>query len=119
MKPYIATLILSVVLIAMSAWAYFGSDTPSATALIPLVSGVTFGLLSIGVKKENKVVAHIAVLLALLLAVALLMPLKGAIGRSDPAAIARVSIMILALIGTLVVYIRSFIQARKDRPASD
>ena len=120
MKPHVATIILSVILIAMSMWGYFGSATPSTTALIPLGWGLMLGLCSIGVKKENKIVAHIAVLLVLILTLALLgMPLRGAIGRGDPIAITRISIMLIALIGTLVVYIRSFIQARKDRKAAD
>lgn len=115
MKPYAATLILSVVLVAMSAWAYLGSDTPSGTALIPAGFGSVLALCAIGVKKENKVVAHIAVALVALLALALFMPLKGAIGRGDPTAIARVSSMLVALLATLVVYVRSFIEARRRK----
>lgn len=117
MKPYNATIALSVVLIAMSAWGYLGSDTPSTTALIPMGWGIMLGLCSFGVKKDNKVVAHIAVFLVALLALALFMPLKGAFGRGDMVALTRVSIMELALIGTLVVYVRSFIQARRERSA--
>ena len=120
MNPFIATVALSVILAAMSAWGYFGSDTPSTTALIPMGWAVMLGLCSIGVKKENKIVAHIAVLLVLILTLALLgMPLRGAIGRGDPVAITRISVMLVALIGTLVVYIRSFIQARKNRDSAD
>lgn len=115
MKPYIATIILSGVLIAMSAWAYLGSATPSMTALIPMAFGVLLGLCSFGVKKENKIVSHIAVVLVAILAIALYKPLKGAIGRDDVAAIARVTMMLLALLGTFVIYVRSFIQARRER----
>jgi uncharacterized membrane protein len=115
MKPYIATIILSFILMAMSAWGYFGSSTPSTSALIPMAWGIMLLLCSYGVKKENKIVAHIAIFLVVLLALALFMPLKGAIGRGDMVALARVSIMEIALVSTLVVYIRSFIQARRDR----
>lgn len=118
MKPYVATLLLSVVLAAMSAWGYFGSDTPSTTALIPAGFALMLGLCSVGVKRENKVVAHIAVALVALLAFALFMPLKGAIGRADTTAIVRVSTMMIALFATLAVYIRSFIQARRNREAA-
>lgn len=116
-KPYVATLLLSVVLIAMSAWGYFGSETPSTTALIPAGFGFALGLCSFGVKKDNKIVAHIAVVLVALLALALFMPLKGAIGRGDTTALVRVSTMLIALLSTLVVYVRSFIQVRRDRDA--
>ena len=47
------------------------------------------------------------------------MPLKGAIGRGDMVALTRVSIMELALVGTLVVYVQSFIQARRNRNIAD
>ena len=118
MKPYIATIILSVILIAMSAWGYLGSATPSTTALIPMGWGAMLLLCSVGVKKDNKIVAHIAVFLVALLALALFMPLKGAFGRGDMVALTRVSIMLIALIGTLVIYIQSFIQARRERDAT-
>lgn len=114
MNPFVATVILTVVLFAMSAWGYFGSDTPSTTALIPAGFGLMFGLCSFGVKKENKIVAHITVVLVVLTTLALLVPLFGSIGRGDMAAVARVSIMLLALVGTFVVYVRSFIDARKN-----
>ena len=115
MKPYVATILLSVVLIVMSAWGYLSSETPSMTALIPAGFGLLLGFCSIGLKKENRVVAHISVALVILLTLALFMPLKGAIGRGDTLAIVRVSTMLLALIGTLVVYIRSFIDARRSQ----
>lgn len=119
MKPYLATIILSVVLIAMSAWGYLGSDTPSNSALIPMAWGIMLGLCSFGVKKDNKIVAHIAVILVAILAIALFMPLKGSFGRGDMVALTRVSIMEVALVTTLVIYVRSFIQARRDRKAAD
>ena len=50
-------------------------------------------VLNKGIKNENKVVAHIAVLLTLIMIPGLLMPLKGAITRSDTYAILRVIIM--------------------------
>lgn len=115
MKPHVATIILSVILIAMSAWGYFGSATPSTTALLPMGWGAMLALCAIGVKKENKIVAHVAVLLVVILALALFMPLKGSFGRGDYVAFTRVSIMQLALFGTLAIYIRSFIQARRGK----
>lgn len=119
MKPYLATAILSVILVAMSAWGYLGSETPSFTALIPAGFGVVLALCIPGVKKENKIAAHVAVVLVLVLILALFMPLKGAIGRGDTLAIVRVAVMLLAAIGTFVTYILSFVQARRDRAASE
>ena len=64
----------------MSGWGYLSSASPSPTALIPLFFGVALLLCYPGIKKENKIIAHVAVLLTLIVLVALFMPLKGAIG---------------------------------------
>jgi len=115
MKPHVANITLAIILIALSAWGYLGSDTPSITALIPGFFGVIFLALSSPFKKENKVVAHIIVVLTLLLVISLFMPFRGAIGRSDTMASIRVGVMLGAGIIALVIYIRSFINARKQR----
>ncbi|MCG8696571.1 MAG: hypothetical protein MI922_00845, partial [Bacteroidales bacterium] len=71
MKAHTVSLINAITLILLGAWSYFGSDTPSFTALIPVFVGVALLLTYNGLKKENKVIAHVAVLLTLLLFVAL------------------------------------------------
>ena len=68
-----------------------------------------------GIKKENKVIAHIAVLLTLLIIVGLLKPLTGAMGRGDNAAVARVATMLVLGVVAMVAFVRSFIAARKAR----
>ena len=78
----------------MSVWGYLSSETPSVTALIPLFFGVGILLCYVGVKKENKAIAHISVLLTLIVLVALFMPLKGAFGREDSMAIFRIVITV-------------------------
>jgi len=115
MKAHVASMINAIVLIALGLWGYFGSDTPSPTAFIPVGFGVVLLALNGGVKKENKVIAHIAVLLTLILAIALGMALKGALGRGDNMASTRVGIMLLTTIIAMIAFIRSFIQARKAR----
>ena len=67
MKAHIASLVNAVSLIGLSLWGYLASSSPSITALIPTFIGVVLIALNNGVKKENKVVAHIAVLLTLLI----------------------------------------------------
>ncbi|MEM7280722.1 MAG: hypothetical protein AAF438_03750 [Pseudomonadota bacterium] len=116
MTAHVASLINAALLITMSAWGYFSSGNPSFTALIPGVVGVLLLACYKGVKEQNKIVAHIAVLLTLLILIALFMPLKGAIGRDDSAAILRVSIMLASTVVALVFFIKSFIDARKNRP---
>jgi hypothetical protein len=115
MKAHTASLINAVILIGFGLWAYLGSDTPSKTALIPVVFGVVILSLYKGVKNENKIVAHIAVLLTLLILGGLVKPLTAAIGREDGLAIVRVSVMIISTLLALVFFIKSFIDVRRAR----
>ena len=119
MKPFQANLVNAAVLIVLGLWGYLGSETPSPTALIPVGFGVIFALATPPFKKENKVVAHIIVLLTLLIIIALFMPLRGALGRGDTVAAVRVGIMIATSIVAMVIYIKSFIDARKAREAGE
>ena len=115
MKAHTANLINSLILISFGIWGYFGSDTPSFTALIPAIVGVLLLLSYNGVKKENKIIAHIAVVLTLIIIIGLIKPLTGAMDRDDTAAIARVVVMLLSSIFAFVFFIKSFVDARKAR----
>ena len=66
-------------------------------------------------KKENKIIAHIAVLLTLVILFGLIKPLKGAIGRSDTLAIGRVLVMIISTVVAMIFFVKSFIDAKKRR----
>ena len=118
MKAHTVSLINAAVLVALGLWGYFSSDTPSNTALIPVVIGVILLGLNNGVKRENKVIAHIAVVLTLLILLGLVMPFKGAIERSDTMAIIRVAIMLITTIWAMSAFIKSFRDARKARESS-
>lgn len=115
MKPYIASRINAIILIIFASWAYFSSETPSFTALIPLFIGVVLLLLNSGVKKEAKIPAHIAVLLTLIACIGLIKPLFGAIEKDSLIGIVRVCIMLLSSIFAMVTFIRSFIEVRRQR----
>ena len=118
MTPGNISLLNALLLVSIGAWGYFGSESPSPTALIPVGFGVVLLLLNPGVRKHNKAIAHIAVLLTLLILLGLAMPMKGAIERGDSLAIGRVAIMILSTVLAMVVFIKSFIDARKAKNAS-
>ncbi|CAI8426102.1 MAG: Uncharacterised protein [Flavobacterium sp. SCGC AAA160-P02] len=115
MRAHSANLLNSISLIVMPLWGYLTSENPSVTALIPAIVGVILLLCYTGVKKENKIIAHVAVLLTLIILFALIKPLSGAIDRADNLAIVRVLIMILTTIFALVKFVQSFIEARKNR----
>jgi hypothetical protein len=115
MNTYLASLINAIALVVLGAWGYASSDDPSVTALIPVGIGAILLICSPGVKKENKVISHIAVVLTVLILFGLIKPLTGAIGRSDTAATLRVITMMATAILALVFFVRSFIAARKSR----
>ena len=115
MKSHNISLLSSLVLIVMSAWGYLSSETPSVTALIPLFFGVILIICYPGIKKENKIIANIAVSLTLLVFLALFMPLKGAFGREDNGAVLRIFLMISGATISLFGFIKSFINARKAK----
>ena len=106
-----ANLLNSITLIVIGLWGYFDVDSP--TALIPVFFGVLLFLCNSGVKNENKIIAHIAVLLTLLLLIALVgMRLPKSID-SGGIGLYRVLAMILTSTLAMVAFIRSFINARK------
>lgn len=117
MKAAIASLINAVILIGFGLWGYFGEDAHSKTAFIPVGFGVILIALYKGVKKEDKIVAHVAVLLTLLILIGLFKPLTGALGRDDGMAIMRVSVMIASTIVALFFFIKSFVDVRRARAA--
>lgn len=115
MKPHIASLINAVALIAMSVWGYFSGGSP--TAFIPAAFGIGLLACQPGIKSHNKMIAHIAVGLTLVVLLALFMPLLGAIKRGDTIAILRVGIMMVTSILAMVFFVKSFIDAKKARTA--
>ncbi|MEN0004138.1 MAG: hypothetical protein AAF798_08345 [Bacteroidota bacterium] len=117
MKAHTASLINAILLIAMSGWGYISSETPSFTALIPTAVGVALLAMNGGVKRENKVIAHIAVLLTLVILFGLFKPLMGAMERGDTMAIVRVAVMLVSTVVAMVYFVKSFIDARKKRQA--
>ena len=109
-----ANLLNAIVLIGMGAWGYFGSDSPSPTALIPVFFGVVLLILTNSIRNENKVLAHVAVVLTLLVLVALVAkPLMRALGDNDTMAIMRIGLMCLTSIIAMIYFIKSFRDARK------
>ena len=108
-----ANLLNSICLIGMGLWGYFELSAP--TAFIPVGFGVVLLACQNGVKKENKVIAHIAVLLTLLILVALCgmtLPKKIDAGGTG---LLRVLSMVVTSAISMVLFIKSFIDARKNK----
>ena len=114
MKANTVSLINSIVLMSMGLWGYFESDSRPITALIPVIVGVILLLINSGVKKENKIAAHVAVLLTLLIIIGLVKPFLGTLGRGNIVGIFRVSAMIFTSLWAMIIFVQSFISARKS-----
>ena len=106
-------IINSISLIAMGIWGYI--DVSSVTALIPAFFGAALILCTNGLKKDNKMISHIAVLLTLLILGALLgMRLPKSIDQGGIGLI-RVIIMIGTSAVAMLFFINSFIRARRNK----
>ncbi len=118
MKAHQASLINAATLIAMGLWAYFAAASAPKTAFVPVGFGVLLLALNPGIKKENKIVAHIAVALTTLVLLSLIMPLVGSIRRGNEMAIVRVGLMMASSVYAIVYFIKSFKAARLAREAA-
>ena len=106
-----ANIINSVCLIAIGLWGYL--EVISPTALIPVGFGAALILCSPGVRKENKVVAHIAVLLTLVILIALTgMRLPKSIDQGGLGLV-----RVLLMIGTSVFSMVYFVKSNESRVA--
>ena len=115
MKAYTVSLINSLVLVTMGLWGYFESDSRPITALIPVIVGIILVVINNGVKKENKIIAHIAVLLTLIITIGLIKPFLGSLEKANITGTIRVSLMILSSLWAMIACIQSFIAARKSK----
>jgi hypothetical protein len=113
MKPYLINFLNALTLMLLGSWAYFTSETPSVTALIPVFAGVILVAITPGFKKGNRVLAHVAVTLTFLILIGLIKPLTGSIERDDTHGITRVVIMMLTSLAATIIFVKSFIDARK------
>ena len=117
MNAHKASLINGFILVLIGAWGAFESNY-SPTSFIPVVAGVIILILNNGVKAENKVIAHIVVVLTFLLIFAFAMPFMAAMKDGRTLAMVRVGIMILSCIFAMIYFIKSFKAARIARENS-
>jgi len=114
MKPHKISFVNAITLISFGLWGYIDVDY-SPTALIPVIFGVIILMLNTGLKKENKVVAHIVVLLTFLILGGLVKPLMSTLESGNTMGITRVSLMMLSTLMALIVFVKSFIANRSKK----
>ena len=107
-------LLNSVVLVVFGIWGYLVGR--SFTALIPFIFGLILLFLYKGVKNEDKVLAHVAVILTFIILIALILqPLQAAFSSGDAGRIFRSSVMVLTSAFAMFSFILSFIKVRKSK----
>ena len=109
MNSYIANIINSTVLVFIGIWGYF--EAPSKFTLIPVVFGVLLLTCSNGVKNKNKLIAHIAVLLTLMLLLAYF-PFK-LLNNDGGIELICVLVMTFTSLLSMIYFIKSFKANRK------
>lgn len=102
-------------MIIMGAWGFYSTYPEGKTAAIPIIIGVVLLVLNNGVKYENKVQAHIAVVLTLLGVFGVAKAFMGQLDEGDTLGIIRTGAMILTGIIAMIAFIKSFRDARKNR----
>lgn len=121
MKAYQANLLNILTLILMSLWAYFTYEPtlekpePSITTLIPTFFAIILFLCNKGLKKEKKLASHLVVLFTFLAVLGLLKPFTSALETDNLLVLFRVGVMIFTGLVALVIFIQSFVQARRNR----
>ena len=113
LKPKKAALLNSAILILIGIIGYYYNST-SITALIPVFLGFGIFLCYLLYDKNNKIFSHICVTLMLLALLGLFKPIMGSISRSDLYATLRIGLMQLVSLYSIVCFIASFIEARKN-----
>ncbi len=110
--PKKAIALNAVVLILIGVIAFIIKSSP--TALIPAFFGALIGICFLTYDKNNKLVAHICLVLMLLVFGSLFMPLKARFAADDLPGMLRVAAMQLVTLYAMVCFIISFVQARKS-----
>ena len=106
-----ANLINSISLIGFGLWGYL--EVTSPTALIPVGFGLILLLCYNGVKNQNKIIAHVVVLLTLVILLALVgMRLPKSI-ETGGVGLYRVLAMCATSVFAMIYFVKSFIEARR------
>ena len=122
MKTEQSNLLNSLTLITIGLWGYFAvSDYDVSiitsfehwTALIPVFFGIILLQCHKGIKKNSKLIAHIAVIVTLLIFIALVGKRLPISIEQGGAGLFRVIVMSLTSLMALIVFIRSFISNKK------
>jgi|TARA_B110000438_G_scaffold23324_1_gene21376 uncharacterized membrane protein (UPF0136 family) len=114
MKAHTANLINSLVLIGLGLWGYY-ENTDAPTALIPVFFGIALLIATKGIKENNKIMSHSAILFTIIIFIALVgMRLPKSLDQGG-VGLYRVIVMSGTSLVAIIFFIKSFIDARKNK----
>ena len=115
MKVYLISMMNAFILMIFGLWGYFESETPTPSALIPVITGALLMTFIKGLRYGSKPMAHLSAILTFLILIALIMPMFIAIDLAIKDAIYRIGFMMFSCAVTLGFFIKSFVKVRKRR----
>ncbi len=115
MKLYLVSMMNAFVLMVLGLWGYLGTETPSITALIPVIAGAFLLSLIQGLRYGSKSMAQISMVLTFLILIAMVMPFIGAVRLNDSATIYRIGFMMVSCTVAIGFFIRRLIKVRKRK----
>lgn len=118
MKAHAANMINSIALIIIGLWDYLATQTLASTNMIPVAGGLLLLFFYDGIKREDKVTAHIAVVVTLFVLLSLIIPFAETLKDGEAISTIRYLVMILTSLLAIVYFVKSFIDARRDRKLS-
>lgn len=118
MKAHSANMINSIALIIIGLWDYLATQTLASTNMITVAGGLLLLFFYDGIKREDKVTAHIVVIITLFVFLSLIKPFDEALQDSAAGASIRYLVMMLTSLLAIVYFIKSFIDARRGRKLS-
>lgn len=115
MKPLHVIVLNAFLLILLGLWGYLASPTHSSTELIPIVFGFLFLAAALPIHLDNRIVEFMVRVLLFLLVIALTLSLVNALDHVDPENMLRLSLMLLATVYSLFIFIIKLRKRLLDR----
>ncbi len=115
MKIYLVSMMNAFVLMILGLWSFIGSETPSLTALIPIMTGAFLLSLIHGLRYGSKPAANISMVLTSLILIAMIVPFISALGHNDGASVYRIGFMMASCSVAIGFFVSKMIKVRKRR----
>jgi len=115
MKVYMISMMNAFILMIIGLWGFWGSETPSPTALIPVFFGALLLSFVQKLRFGSKYYMRLSLILTALILIALIKPLIGSIDRANSAAIYRIVIMMVSCMTTVGFFVSKLMKPRNKR----